>query len=213
MKLICLDCDSTLSSAEGVDELARLRGPEVFARVEALTHDAMNGRIRIEDVFGLRLEAIRPTSGDAAAVGRLYVATVEPTAKQAVAALAAAGWTAVIVSGGFRQAIRPLADLVGIRRIEAVDLYFNPDGSYAGYDRDFPSTRSGGKVEIVKRLRGEFSPEKVCLVGDGVSDLEAKAEVDLFVGFGGFATRERVKREAGAWATSLSSLPGLLAGL
>jgi phosphoserine phosphatase len=57
LKLICFDCDSTLSSIEGIDELARLRGPEAFARVEALTADAMNGRIpRCEDVFGRPLD-------------------------------------------------------------------------------------------------------------------------------------------------------------
>src|ERR1039457_31925 len=37
LKLICFDCDSALSSLEGIDELARLRGAEVFAHVEALT--------------------------------------------------------------------------------------------------------------------------------------------------------------------------------
>jgi len=40
LKLICFDCDSTLSSVEGIDELARLRGPEIFKQVEALTNDA-----------------------------------------------------------------------------------------------------------------------------------------------------------------------------
>ena len=81
MKLICFDCDSTLSSVEGIDELARLRGPEVFASVVALTEDAMNGKIRIEEIFGLRLEAIRPTREDTAAVGRAYIGAMEPTAK------------------------------------------------------------------------------------------------------------------------------------
>ena len=37
MKLIVFDCDSTLSSIEGIDELARLRGEETFAEIEALT--------------------------------------------------------------------------------------------------------------------------------------------------------------------------------
>jgi phosphoserine phosphatase len=210
LKLICFDCDSTLSSVEGIDELARLRGPEIFAQVEALTEDAMNGKIRIEEIFGLRLTAIRPTSEDAAAVGRRYLESVEPSAKETIASLRAIGWTPIIISGGFRQAIRPLGDFLGIERIEAVDLYFAADGSYTGYDTGYPSTRSGGKVDIIRGLRSELRPEKVVMVGDGVSDLETAPVVDLFVGFGGFATRERVKREAAAFVTSLASVPALI---
>jgi phosphoserine phosphatase len=210
LKLICFDCDSTLSSVEGIDELARLRGPEIFRQVEALTEDAMNGKIRIEEIFGLRLTAIRPTQDDAAAVGRRYLDSVEPFAKATVAALGAKGWTSVIISGGFRQAIRPLADYLGVQRVEAVDLYFQADGGYKGYDSEYPSTRSGGKVDIINRLRDEFRPEKVVMVGDGVSDLETVPVVDLFVGFGGFATRDRVKREAKAFVTSLAAVPALV---
>jgi phosphoserine phosphatase len=202
LKLICFDCDSTLSSIEGIDELARLRGPEVFRRIEILTEDAMNGKIRIEDVFGLRLEAIRPTQGDVACVG--------PTAKAAIAALSVKGWTPLIISGGFRQAIRPLADHLGVPQVEAVDLFFREDGSYAGFDTAFPSTRSGGKTEIIRRIRAELRPEKVVMVGDGASDLETLPAVDLFVGFGGFVTRENVRREAPAFVTSLAGVLALV---
>jgi phosphoserine phosphatase len=210
LKLICFDCDSTLSSIEGIDELARLRGPAICAQVVALTEDAMNGKIRIEEIFGLRLEAIRPTRDDAAAVGRAYLAAVEPTARATIAGLKDLGWTPAIISGGFRQAIRPLADFLGVDRVEAVDLRFAPDGSYAGYDSAFPSTHSGGKVQIIEGLRAEFRPERVVMVGDGVSDLETLPAVDLFVGYGGFATRERVRREAPAFVTSLAAVPALL---
>ncbi len=48
------------------------------------------------------------------------------------------------------------------------------------------------------------------MVGDGVSDLETRPVVDLFVGFGRYATREKVKREAAAFVTSLSSVPALV---
>jgi phosphoserine phosphatase len=41
--LILFDCDSTLSAIEGVDELARLRGPDCFAEIEAMTYAAMGG--------------------------------------------------------------------------------------------------------------------------------------------------------------------------
>jgi phosphoserine phosphatase len=210
LKLICFDCDSTLSSVEGIDELGRLRGPEIFAQVAALTEDAMNGKIKIEEIFGLRLAAIRPTRADAAEVGRLYVGNTEPSAKETIGRLSAMGWTSVIISGGFRQAIRPLADFLGIERVEAVDLFFEADGSYKGYDSGYPSSRSGGKVDIINRLREEFRPEKVVMVGDGVSDLETAPVVDLFVGYGGYATRERVKREAAAFVTSLAAVPALV---
>ncbi|MGA2015893.1 MAG: HAD-IB family phosphatase [Opitutaceae bacterium] len=210
MKLICFDCDSTLSSIEGIDELARLRGPEVFERIEALTRDAMEGRLRIEEVFGRRLEAIRPSRTDVAAVGRRYVETAEPTARETIAGMRGSGWTAAIVSGGFRQAIRPLADHLGVERVEAVDLYFGADGGYLGYDRAFPSTRSGGKREIIELLRAELRPERVVMVGDGASDLETRPAVDLFVGFGGFVARERIRREAAAFVTSLASVPALV---
>ena len=80
-KLICLDCDSTLSAIEGIDELARLRGLAVLGRVEEMTNDAMEGRLPVESVFERRLELIEPRREHVAAVGRKYVETVEPTAR------------------------------------------------------------------------------------------------------------------------------------
>ena len=211
MKLICFDCDGTLSAVEGVDELARMAGPLAFAQVEEMTSAAMNGSLRLEQVFSRRLDIIRPTRDALAAVGRLYVETVEPTARAAIATLAGRGWTPVVVSAGYRLSIRPLAVFLGIARVEAVDVYFEQDGSFRGYDVAFPATRSGGKAEIIRRLRGELRPERVVMVGDGVSDLEAKPAVDLFVGFGRYVSRDRVRSEAGAFIHSLAELPPLIA--
>jgi phosphoserine phosphatase len=210
VNLICFDCDSTLSAIEGVDELARARGPQVFAEVEAMTNDAMNGLVPLEAVFGRRLSIIRPRRQDAEAVARRYIEEVEPTARATVAALAEAGWSPLIVSGGFTPAVRPLAEFLGISRVEAVDLYFTAEGDYAGYDEGYPTTRSAGKAEVIQRLRRELQPERVVMVGDGVSDLEARPVVDRFVGYGGYVTRERVKKEACAFIHSLADLGPLL---
>lgn len=206
MKLIIFDCDSTLSAIEGIDELARVHGPEVFRQVEAMTHDAMEGRIPVESVFGRRLDIIRPTRADAAAIGERYIATVEPTARATVAALKERGWTPVIISGGFRPCIRPLAHFLGIERVEAVDLNFDAEGNYGGYDRDFPTTRSGGKPLVVARLKAELQPARVIAVGDGVSDLEMKPEVDLFAGFGGYVARPAVRAQAHCFMRNLSEI-------
>jgi phosphoserine phosphatase len=209
-KLICLDCDSTLSAIEGIDELARVRGPDVFAEVEAMTNAAMEGRVPIESVFGRRLEIIQPRRVDVAAVGQRYVETVEPTARATIAELGKRGWTPVIVSAGFTQAIQPLADYLGVARIEAVELNFGPDGSYRGYDETFPTTRVGGKAHVLARLRREAHPEKTVMVGDGVSDLEARSAADRFIGFGRYVVRPRVKAEASAFIMSLAELLTIL---
>ena len=209
-KLVVFDCDSTLSAIEGIDELARVRGPEVFANVEAMTRDAMDGKIAVEDVFARRLEIIQPRRVDVEAVGNLYLKHIEPTALATVNELKAAGWTVVIVSGGFRQVIAPLAKHLGIARIEAVDLFFDATGNYTGFDAKFPTTRSGGKPTCIEDLKREFSPGRVVMVGDGVSDLETIDVVDLFVGFGRYTERAKVKAAAKAFIYSLSDLPPLL---
>jgi len=209
-RLLLLDCDSTLSAIEGIDELGRVRGEAVFRQVEQMTHDAMEGRVPVEAVFGRRLQIIQPRIRDVLEVGRRYVTTVEPTAEAMLRTVRSAGWTPIIVSGGFRQAIRPLADLLGISRIEAVDLRFDAKGDYAGYDETFPTTRSGGKPEVVAALRRELQPSRVVSVGDGVSDLETKPFVDRFVGFGRYPRRDRVAGEAHAFVSSLADLPAIL---
>ena len=182
----------------------------MFALVEAMTNDAMNGKIPVEAVFGRRLDLIRPPLRNVEAVGEKYLATIEPTAVETVRRLIQTGWTPVIISGGFRQAIRPLADALGIGRVEAVDLWFDRNGHYRGYDADYPTTRSGGKPEVVSRLKTEMNPEITVMIGDGVSDLETKSVVDRFIGFGRYAARERVKKESHAFITSLDELSKIL---
>lgn len=209
-KLLCLDCDSTLSALEGIDELARCRGPAAFAAVEQMTRDAMEGRLALDEIFARRLELIRPTRAEVAEVGRRYLATIEPTAHATVDRLRAAGWQPVIVSGGYTQAIAPLAEHLGIARIEAVALVFDAAGAYAGYDRAHPAARRGGKPAIIRALRAELHPRRTVLVGDGASDLEAREAVDLMVGFGRYVRRASVEAGAHAFICSFDALPPLL---
>lgn len=205
-KLIFFDCDSTLSTIEGIDELGRARGPEVFAQVEHLTHQAMNGEVPIAEVFGRRMEIIRPDRATADAVAQLYLDTIVPGVPETIAALKAAGWTPVIISGGFAPLIQPLARALGIDHVEAVPLHFDADGRYAGYGEDYPTTRNGGKPEIIREWKRALLPETVVMVGDGVSDLESKTAVDRFIGFGGVVQREAVRRDADIWLTDMGGL-------
>jgi phosphoserine phosphatase len=206
-KLLLLDCDSTLSALEGIDELGRLRGPATFKAVEDMTNAAMNGGTPMEAIFAKRLDIIQPTKVELESIGALYISTVEPTAVATLAQLRAAGWTIIIVSGGFTQAIRPLADFLGIARVEAVVLKFKPDGSYAGFDETCPTCRTKGKNEVARRLRAEFQATTVVMVGDGASDLEVKGDADVMIGFGRYTQRPKVLAGADKFITSLDQLP------
>jgi phosphoserine phosphatase len=211
MKLIVFDCDSTLSKIEGIDELARLRGEKTFSEIEALTNAAMNGEVAIDEIFARRLDIIQPSKIFCEQVGQLYIKHIEPTAKATLEKLKNDGWIITIVSGGFTQVIRPLADHLNIKRIDAVPLHFTPDGSYAGYDTSAPPTRNGGKPEVIRELKKELSPTRIVMVGDGISDLETKGDVDIFIGFGRYADREKVHLEADHFITSLDAIPEILA--
>lgn len=209
-KLVLLDCDSTLSAIEGIDELARLRGASTFAAVEAMTRAAMDGGTPMESIFARRLEMIRPTLSELQSIGTEYIRHVEPHAKEMVSTVREEGWMVAIVSGGFTQAIRPLADFLGISRVEAVELQFDGQGFYAGFDPQSPTAQTKGKNKVAVALRREFSAHKSVMVGDGASDLEVQGDVDLVVGFGGYAVRDRVKAGADAFISSLSELPSIL---
>jgi phosphoserine phosphatase len=209
-KLICFDCDSTLTAIEGIDELARLRGPRVLEQVAMMTNDAMEGRIPIERVFARRLEIIRPGRAEIEAVAAQYIATVEPHAAAVIARLRSDGWTAVVLSAGYTQAIEPLARFLGIDRVEAVALRFDDRGEYAGFDESFPTTRNGCKPALIRDLKRELASSKTVMVGDGISDLETRPEVDLFVGFGRYVERPAVRAGAPAYIRTLAALPAIL---
>ena len=203
-KILFIDCDSTLSTIEGIDELARLSDPAIFAEVVALTNSAMNGEVPLDEVFKRRMDIIRPDKSMVDQVSKLYMETVVPGAAELVAKAIANDWLPVIISGGFAPIIKPLATRLGIRHVEAVPLIFNELGEYQGYGEDYPSTRNLGKNEIIRAWRAALLPERVIMIGDGISDLETKPDVDLMIGYGGVVEREKVKQGADVWITDFT---------
>ena len=205
-KIIFLDCDSTLSSIEGIDELGRACGPDVFAKVEALTHAAMNGELPISEVFSKRMEIIRPNRFLCDEIAELYVKTVTPGTEDLIIKLKEHGWTPVILSGGFAPLIKPLAAHLGIEHVEAVPIIFDDAGNYVDFAADFPTTRNGGKPEIIREWKEALLPSRTIMVGDGISDLEARSETDFFIGYGGVIARDSVRQNADFWIEDMSDL-------
>jgi phosphoserine phosphatase len=194
-RFVFFDVDSTLVTIEGIDVLAR-GNPEIVR----LTELAMNGEISVDEVYGRRLQIIRPTLAEVEALGAQYVASMVDGVEETIEALRKGGATIHLVTAGITQAIAPLAAHLGIRNVHAVTLQFHENGDYAGFDERSPLARSGGKELVVRDVLVR-SKGKSAFVGDGVTDLEAKPVVNLFVGFGGVHQRARVRENAEVYVT------------
>ncbi|MHB1299041.1 MAG: HAD-IB family phosphatase [Gemmatimonadaceae bacterium] len=208
---IVLDADSTLCGIEGIDWLATLRPATVADEIARLTREAMDGALKLEDVYGARIEAVAPTRTEVEALAAAYLAAIAPGAAEFVRAMQAADARVVIVSGGLRHALLPLAASIGVheRDVHAVDISFDAVGRYADFDRASPLTRSRGKATCV---RAAELARPVVAVGDGSTDLEIRAEgaCDAFVAFTGFVRRAEVVAAADAACASFGELHELL---
>ncbi len=192
---VVLDVDSTLSGVEGIDWLASLRGAEVEAWSNSLTARAMDGLIPIEAVYRERMSLVKPTLFEIQALSAVYIDRVAVGAREALAELRENDVELVMVSGGLREAILPLAKELGVgeERVHAVSVFFGRDGEYTGFDERSLMTRQNGKRATVKEmdLKGP-----VLAVGDGMTDCDIRPVVDGFAAFTGFMKRDPVVERA-----------------
>lgn len=206
---VVIDVDSTLCGVEGIDFLAARRGPEVTARIVALTDRTMKGEIPLESIYGHRLTTIRPARADIAALAAEYQRTLAPGAADAIGAMRAAGVRVALVSGGIREAILPLALQLGFDAddVHAVSLRFDDTGNYLDFDRSSPLTTQPGKPVLVTALieQGRL-PQPVLAVGDGATDAKLAGVVTRFLAYTGFARRANVVAVADGEVASFAQL-------
>ena len=222
---IFFDCDSTLTTVEGIDVLAQSSGKAW--RVEVLTRAAMDGDVDLADVYSKRLKAVKPTRAQVRAVRQVYKRNIVEDAASVISALQEQGYSVYVISGGLAEPVMEFGLYLGVPRqnIRAVEVQYNElSGSW--WHQDSPSavdkkylrhdgsalTVSDGKSQIMRELVSE-EPGRRLLIGDGLSDLIAGRNADLFVGFGGVVRRSRVAAEASCYINSASLAPLLaLAG-
>ena len=208
---VILDVDSTLCGIEGIDWLAERRGADVGREVTLLTDRAMRGEIPLDSVYGERLALVRPRRDDIVALSAAYMASFAAGAKHAIGRLQDEGRRVVLVSGGIREAIVPVASVIGIpnRDVHAVSVLLDANDEYAGFDSASPLATAEGKRAVATRLG---LPRAVLAVGDGATDLAMRPAVDGFAAFVGFVRRDVVVRGADAVLESFDQLLELVLG-
>lgn len=221
---IFFDCDSTLSTIEGIDELARLKGQ--FEAVKALTDAAMDGEVHLQTIYDRRLQLLSPTRAEIRQLEQTYRENLVPDAVAIIQAMQAVNKELFIVSGGLLAAVRPFGEWLGLpaQNIRAVDLHYNQlSGQWWDYQQDrwgqrpdvkyltpadSPLIQAHGKASVITDLLAGRSG-RVMMVGDGVSDLAARPAVTWVVGFGGVVSRKRVAAEADVFIKANTLAPAL----
>jgi len=217
---VVFDCDSTLSTIEGIDVLAESLG---FAdEVASMTHAAMAGDVELNDVYAERLRLLQPSKQAISDLRTAYKRNVVADARAVVAGLNELGISVYVVSGGLADPVTDFATHLGIDpdHVKAVEARHDSlsgewwksdqgavDQDYVGFEEG-ALTYSTGKAEIIRTLLAGTSGLSM-LVGDGASDMEAGGAVDLFVGFGGVVRRPAVASEAPIYIKSASLAPVL----
>jgi phosphoserine phosphatase len=209
---VCFDVDSTVITEEGIDVLADFTGSgEEVAR---LTAAAMGGSVKFEDALDARLNIIKPSKRAIASCIEERPFELSPGVAGLVNALQARGTSVYLVSGGFRLMIEPIARTLDIpeENIFANSIHFDDNGDYAGFDSNEFTSCDGGKPRTVAHLKERHGYDPVVMVGDGATDMQAKApgSADAFIGFGGVAVRSAVKDGADWFVTDFEEMTAIV---
>jgi len=196
----------------------------------------LSGNILFEKALAERLDIIRPTCQQIqdCLVSHPPAQSLTPGILQLVATLRKRGVHVFLISGGFRSMIEPVAELLQLSpkdHVIANTIFFHDrdeatahsndsdpaatqpkPGSYRGFDASEPTSASGGKAKAVQMVKERHGLKQVVMVGDGVTDMEARPPADAFIGFGGVCVRERVKQGADWFVTSFAELIETLDG-
>jgi phosphoserine phosphatase len=188
---ILFDVDSTLVSIEGLDWIAKMKGKE--KEVAQLTARAMNGGLPMREAMRVKMDILRPGYLDLMKMGDAYIANIVPGARETVQILQQAGHEVWILTGNFQPAVGVLAVFLCIPASQVItnEIWFDDNGEYGGFDLDNLLSNNHGKAKVIQSYGDKL--QRAVMIGDGSTDLDTKPVVDLFIGYGGVARRQKIE--------------------
>jgi len=203
MRLIVMDVDSTLITAEVIDLLAARAG--CAAEVAKVTESAMRGEL--DFAASLRERAALLAGLDMSVLDEVRDSLrLTPGAETLIRTLKRLGYKCGLVSGGFTAVIAPLAASLGIDYVTANTLEVAA-GKLTGKVLD-PIVDREGKAAALRDFaaRAGVPLSQTVAVGDGANDLGMIAAAGLGVAF----NAKPVVRDAADTALSVPYLDSIL---
>jgi D-3-phosphoglycerate dehydrogenase len=207
------DFDSTLVRIETLEALADIAlegsadADAVRARIADLTDKAMSGEIGFGDALRQRLALLPLTKAHVEALADRILDEGTPSVRRNLRFFQDNAERIVIISGGFREIIAPIAERLGVSpdRVLANDLTYDAEGRVTGVDKANPLSDADGKS---KAINGLNLARPIVMVGDGWNDAEVKLSgaADRFYAYTEIARRPKVVEVADAEAASMDEL-------
>lgn len=180
-KLLMADMDSTMIEQECIDELAAQIG--VGEQVAHITEQAMRGELVFEQALEKRVALLAGLKIDV--VAHVLKTIIKPMsgAKDLIAAHNASGGYSCLVSGGFYDFTKPIAQILGFHEtvanaLEVIDGKFT--GKIAG-----AIFGPNGKLEQLNRLKAKMAlnAHEIVAIGDGANDIPMICEAGLGIAY------------------------------
>jgi len=179
-KFLIMDVDSTLIQQEVIELLAAYAGKK--EEVTAVTEAAMRGELDFAQSLHARVAVLAGLPADVVDSVRAEVKLTEGAA-DLVAAFKAAGHSVAVVSGGFNQILRPIAEDLGMDYWIANELEI-VDGALTGKVLGAVVDRAAKEKYLREWAAAEGIPmEHTIAVGDGANDLDMLSAAGIGVAF------------------------------
>ena len=207
------DFDSTLVRIETLEALADIaldgsaEADAIRAKVAELTDRAMSGEIGFGEALRQRLALLPLTRAHVEALADRILDEGTPSVRRNLRFFQENADKVVILSGGFREVIAPVAERLGVAadRVLCNDLTYDADGRVTGVDDANPLSHADGKPRVIAALN---LPRPIVMVGDGWNDAEVKLAgiADRFYAYTEIVRRPKVVEVADAEAVSMDEL-------
>jgi len=167
-RLFISDMDSTMISAECIDELADFAG--IKHHIAAITERAMQGELDFESALRERVLLLRDLSEGAIAECLATRIAPMPGARVLVATLKNKGCRTVLVTGGFHQFADPVAEQLGFDHVVANRLDV-ADGRLTGGLVGPITDSSVKRATLLAEMEGLGESAGSLATGDGANDI------------------------------------------
>ncbi|GAA2144311.1 hypothetical protein GCM10009825_35670 [Arthrobacter humicola] len=179
-KFLIMDVDSTLIQQEVIELLAAYAGKR--EEVTAVTEAAMRGELDFAQSLHARVAVLAGLPADVVEKVRAEVKLTDGAA-ELVAAFQAAGHAVAVVSGGFNQILRPIAEDLGLHYWIANELEI-VDGALSGKVIGDVVDRAAKEKYLREWAAAEGIPmEHTIAVGDGANDLDMLGAAGIGIAF------------------------------